>query len=53
MYACLGLYRLMVSDKAKISLNEITFGSTVFASAISMLKHWVDGRNAGLMLYNS
>jgi enoyl-CoA hydratase/carnithine racemase len=45
-------YRLMVSDKAKISLNEITFGSTVFASAISVLKHLVGGRNAELILYS-
>ena len=44
-------YRIMVSEKAKISLNEITFGSTVFASATSMLRFWVGGRNAELILY--
>src|ERR1700741_1502 len=31
-------YRLMISGKAKISLNELTFGSTVFAGSIEMLK---------------
>jgi len=45
-------YRLMVSDKAKISLNEITFGSSVFASAVYILKHWVGGRNAEHILYS-
>jgi len=44
-------YRLMVSEKAKISLNELTFGSTVFASGIEMLKFVVGARNAELILY--
>ena len=44
-------YRLMVSGKAKISLNELTFGSTVFAGSIEMLKFLIGGRNAELALY--
>ncbi len=44
-------YRLMVSEKAKISLNELTFGSTVFAGSIKMLKFLIGGRNAELALY--
>lgn len=44
-------YRLMVSGKAKISLNELTFGSTVFAGSIEMLKHLIGGRNAESALY--
>ena len=44
-------YRLMVSEKAKISLNELTFGSTVFASGIEMLKFVVGARIAELILY--
>ena len=43
-------YRLMVSGKAKISLNEITFGSTVFAGSVAMLKFLVGGRNAERIL---
>ncbi len=39
-------YRMMVSGNAKISLNEITFGSTVFSGATSILKYLVGGRNA-------
>ncbi len=39
-------YRLMASGKAKISLNEIAFGSTVFQSAVEILKYWVGQRNA-------
>jgi Delta3-Delta2-enoyl-CoA isomerase len=44
-------YRLMVSGKARISLNELTFGSTVFAGSVEMLKFLVGGRNAELALY--
>jgi len=44
-------YRLMVSGKPKISLNEITFGSTVFTSGVEILKFWVGGRNAETILY--
>lgn len=43
-------YRIMVAGKAKISLNEIGFGSTVFAGSVEMLKSVVGQRNAELML---
>ena len=39
-------YRIMVTGKAKISLNEITFGSSVFAGSVEMLKACVGHRNA-------
>ena len=45
-------YRLMVSEKAKISLNEITFGSSVFAGCVEMLKFCVGPRNAQSILYS-
>jgi 3,2-trans-enoyl-CoA isomerase len=45
-------YRIMVSGKAKISLNEITFGSSVFAGSIAMLKFLVGGKNAQAVLYD-
>jgi 3,2-trans-enoyl-CoA isomerase len=38
--------RIMVSGKAKISLNEITFGSSVLFSTVEMLKHAVGSKNA-------
>jgi 3,2-trans-enoyl-CoA isomerase len=44
-------YRIMVSGKAKISLNEITFGSSVFAGSVEMLKFLVGGKNAQAILY--
>lgn len=43
-------YRIMVSGKAKISLNEITFGSSVFASSVEMLKNAVGSKNAEYVL---
>jgi len=39
-------YRIMVSGKAKIGLNEITFGSSLFAGSVAMLKLLVGGKNA-------
>jgi enoyl-CoA hydratase/carnithine racemase len=42
--------RVMVMGKAKISLNEITFGATVFAGSVEMLKSCVGHRNAELIL---
>ncbi len=42
--------RIMVSGKAKISLNEINFGSTVFAGSVEMLKFCVGHKNAGTIL---
>src|SRR5215469_1634269 len=45
-------YRVMASGKAKISLNEITFGSSVFAGSVAMLKFLVGGKNAQAILYD-
>ena len=45
-------YRLMVSGKAKISLNEITFGASVFAGCVEMLKGCVGQRKAQEILYS-
>ena len=45
-------YRLMISGKAKISLNEINFGSSVFAGCVEMLKFWVGQRNAQSVVYS-
>jgi len=39
-------YRVMATGKAKISLNEITFGSSVFAGSIEILKCVTGHRNA-------
>jgi len=43
-------FRMMVSGNAKISLNEITFGSTVFAGATAILKYLIGGRKAEKIL---
>ncbi|MBI5248999.1 MAG: enoyl-CoA hydratase/isomerase family protein [Desulfomonile tiedjei] len=43
-------YRVMVDGKAKISLNEITFGASVFAGAVGMLRACVGHRNAETIL---
>jgi enoyl-CoA hydratase/carnithine racemase len=45
-------YRIMVSGKARISLNEISFGSSVFAGSVAMLKFLVGGKNAQAILYD-
>ena len=45
-------YRLMVSGKAKISLNEITFGSSVIAGSVEMLRFCAGSRNAQSILYS-
>ena len=39
-------YRMMVRDSAKISLNEINFGSSVFAGSVEMMKLWLGLRKA-------
>lgn len=44
-------YRIMVSGKAKISLNEITFGSTVIAGSVELLKYCAGQNNAEKILY--
>jgi len=46
-------YRIMVSGRAKISLNEISFGSSVFAGSVEMLKFLVGGKNAQAILYDA
>jgi Delta3-Delta2-enoyl-CoA isomerase len=43
-------WRVMVTGKARISLNEITFGSSVFAGATEMLRFAAGSRNAALIL---
>lgn len=44
--------RIMVEGKAKISLNEISFGSTVFAGSTEMLRFCVGDRHASDVLYS-
>lgn len=44
--------RVMVAGKAKISLNEIAFGSTVFAGSTEMLRFCVGSANASKVLYS-
>ena len=43
--------RIMVTGKAKISLNEIGFGSSVFAGSVEMLRVCVGDRNAANILH--
>jgi enoyl-CoA hydratase/carnithine racemase len=44
--------RIMVSGKATISLNEIAFGSSVFAGNVEMLRFCVGSANASEILYS-
>ena len=44
-------YRIMVSGKARISLNEINFGSSLFAGSIDMIKLWMGQKNAETAAY--
>jgi enoyl-CoA hydratase/carnithine racemase len=44
--------RLMVTGKARIALNEITFGASVFDWSVAMLRCCVGHRNAERILYN-
>jgi len=43
--------RIMVSGKSKISLNEITFGASVFAGSVEMLRFCVGDNNSTKILY--
>jgi len=43
--------RIMINGNVKISLNEITFGSSVFAGSIEMLRFIVGSKNATEILY--
>ncbi len=45
-------HRVMVSDKARISLNEITFGASVFAGATETLRYCVGSANAQQILFS-
>ena len=45
-------FRLMVTGKARISLNEITFGAPVLAGSVEMLKYCLGSRNAQSIVYN-
>jgi Delta3-Delta2-enoyl-CoA isomerase len=44
-------YRIMVSGKSRISLNEINFGSSLFPGSAEMLKYCTGSRNAELVAY--
>jgi len=44
--------RIMVTGKAKISLNEVSFGSSVFAGSTEMLRFWLGSRKAAEVLYS-
>lgn len=45
--------RIMVGGKAKIGLNEIGFGSSVFAGSAAMLAFWTGARRAQEILYGA
>lgn len=45
-------YRVMVKGKPKISLNELTFGSTVFSSVTEYLRFAVGSGSAQKVLYS-
>ncbi len=42
-------YRVMVTGKARMSLNEITFGSSLFPGSAEMLRYLVGDRKAELI----
>jgi enoyl-CoA hydratase/carnithine racemase len=44
--------RLMVAGRARISLNEITFGSSVFAGSVEILKYQAGAKAAESILYS-
>ena len=43
--------RVMVRENAKIGLNEIGFGSSVFAGSLELLRFWVGDRRAQEVVY--
>lgn len=45
-------YRIMINEKAKIALNEISFGSSVFCGIAEMLRFCVGSANAARILYS-
>jgi Delta3-Delta2-enoyl-CoA isomerase len=44
-------YRIMVTGKAKISLNEINFGSSLFAGSVEIMKLWLGQKNTETAVY--
>lgn len=46
-------FRIMVSGKAKISLNELGFGSTVFAGSVDILQYRIGGGKAQEVLFSA
>ncbi len=45
-------HRVMVTGKAKISLNEITFGATVFQGATEQMRYWIGSAMTQEMLFS-
>ncbi len=45
-------FRIMISGKAKIAMNEITFGSTLFTSAVEMLRYAAGSKNSQDIVYS-
>jgi enoyl-CoA hydratase/carnithine racemase len=45
-------HRVMVSGKARISLNEIGFGASVFTGITEMLRFWAGSANATEILFS-
>lgn len=43
--------RVMVKENAKIGLNEIGFGSSLFAGSLELLRFWVGDRRAQEVIY--
>jgi 3,2-trans-enoyl-CoA isomerase len=43
-------HRIMVEGKAKIALNEVNFGASVFAGSVEMLRFWTGSRHAWKVL---
>jgi enoyl-CoA hydratase/carnithine racemase len=45
-------YRIMATGKARIALNEITFGASVFAGSVALLRCCAGHRNAERILFS-
>jgi len=52
MLSLTGDYRIMVLGKAKIALNEITFGASIFAGTVEMLRASIGQKNAEMITYS-
>lgn len=44
--------RIMVPGKARLALNELTFGSTIFQTAIELMRYWVGSRTAEDVIFS-